>query len=93
MVLLDKLKLKDVLGFSNFIRLKATNFEDMLLRVGEHISKEETKFRETIPPFLRLTFTLSFLAIGLSVRYYVSSPVALQILYIQVTFRATCLPS
>ena len=62
--LLDILKLQNSLGFRNFTRCTATDFEEMFLIFGEQISKEGSNFRETISPSLRLAVTLRFLACG-----------------------------
>ena len=62
--LLDKLKLNDATGFTNFTRLTPTDFEELLLMVGGQIMKQDTKFRETIPASVRLAVTLRFLASG-----------------------------
>ena len=62
--LLEKLRLEDGMGFRNFTRLTATDFEELLLMVGEKISKKDTNFRQTIPASLRLAVTLRFLASG-----------------------------
>uniref|UniRef100_A0A1B6E0B3 Uncharacterized protein n=1 Tax=Clastoptera arizonana TaxID=38151 RepID=A0A1B6E0B3_9HEMI len=54
--------MEDAMGFWNFTRLTPTDFEELLLMVGGKISKEDTKFRETITASLRLAVTLRFLA-------------------------------
>lgn len=64
MNLLEKLRLEDAMGFRNFTRLTPTDFEELLLMVGERISKKDTRFRQTIPASLRLAVTLRFLASG-----------------------------
>ena len=60
--LLNKLRLNDATGFTNFTRLTPTDFEELLLMVGGHIMKQDTKLRETIPASVRLAVTLRFLA-------------------------------
>ena len=62
--LLNKLRMNDAMGFRNFTRLTPIDFEELLLMVGGQITKEDTKFRETIPASLRLAITLRFLASG-----------------------------
>ena len=62
--LLNKLRLNDATGFTNFTRLTPTDFEELLLMVGGHIMKQDTKLRETIPASVRLAVTLRFLASG-----------------------------
>ena len=67
MVLIDKLKLEDNLGFRNFTTRTTTDFEQLLLIAEDQISlKEDTKFGETIPPSLQLAVTLRFLTGGYS---------------------------
>ncbi|XP_063602199.1 uncharacterized protein LOC134778223 [Penaeus indicus] len=56
--------MNDAMGFRNFTRLTPIDFEELLLMVGGQITKEDTKFRETIPASLRLAITLRFLASG-----------------------------
>ena len=48
------------MGFRNFTRLTSTDFEDLLLMIGELIMKKDTKFREAITVSLRLAVTLCF---------------------------------
>ena len=62
--LLNKLRMEDAICFRNFTRLTPIDFEELLLMVGGQITKEDTKFRETIPASLRLAITLRFLASG-----------------------------
>ena len=62
--LLNKLRMNDAMGFRNFTRLTPIDFEELLLMLGGQITKEDTKFRETIPASLRLAITLRFLASG-----------------------------
>ena len=65
MVLLDKLEREDDLGFRNFTRLRPADLEELLLMVGEQISKNDTKL---CSPRLVDERSLSF-------RTYVSGPV------------------
>lgn len=50
--------------FQNFCRMKSTDFEWLLNEIGPKIAKEDTKFREAIPPTERLMLTLRYLATG-----------------------------
>ncbi|XP_052873273.1 uncharacterized protein LOC128278585 [Anopheles cruzii] len=62
--LIDQLYLNDGIGFGNFIRMTATDFEVLLGMVGAKIAAKETPFRQTIPPNMRLIVVLHFLATG-----------------------------
>jgi hypothetical protein len=46
----------------------STDFEYLLQKIGPSISKENTNWRECIPPKIRLAVTLRFLATGDSYR-------------------------
>ena len=46
--LLDKLRLNDATGFTNFTRLTPTDFEELFLMVEDEIMKQDAKFRQTI---------------------------------------------
>ena len=62
--LLEKLKLEDGMGFSNFTRMTPSDFEELLQMFGGKISKCDTRFRETIPASIRLAVSIRFLASG-----------------------------
>ena len=59
-----ELKEQDEVAFRNFTRLLSWLFEELEMRVGPHIKKQETFWRETLPPGLRLAITLRYLASG-----------------------------
>lgn len=50
--------------FENFCRMSSTDFEYLLGKISEVISKQDTQFREAISPKARLAITLRFLATG-----------------------------
>lgn len=50
--------------FDNFCHMSSSDFESLLQRVSPLISKNDTQFREAIPPKVRLAITLRFLASG-----------------------------
>jgi hypothetical protein len=62
--LLDTLKLEDGSGLRNFLRMTPTDFECLLKMIGGKISKENTRFRQSISPSIRLAATLRFLVSG-----------------------------
>ncbi|CAH2006369.1 unnamed protein product [Acanthoscelides obtectus] len=63
-ILMD-LKSQEISGqYKNFTRMTPTDFENLLQRIGPHISKQETYFRTPISAQDRLAVTLRFLATG-----------------------------
>ncbi|XP_031359284.1 protein ALP1-like [Photinus pyralis] len=50
--------------FTNFSRMTATDFEELLQLIGPKIVKKDTYYREAIPAKERLSVTLRFLATG-----------------------------
>lgn len=50
--------------FKNFTRMSQEDFKFLLNKIGEKISKKDTKFRKAIPIEERLATTLRFLATG-----------------------------
>lgn len=58
------LEYRNDVGFTNFFRMKRSDFELLLKLVQPKISKTNTKFREAIPASERLAVTLRFLATG-----------------------------
>ncbi|CAH1963644.1 unnamed protein product [Acanthoscelides obtectus] len=62
-ILMD-LKSQEISGqYKNFTRMTRTDFENLLQRIGPHISKQDTYFRTPISA-QRLAVTLRFLATG-----------------------------
>lgn len=50
--------------FENFCRMKSTDFEVLLQKIGPQISKQDTMFRKAVPATERLMVTLRYLATG-----------------------------
>lgn len=50
--------------FENFCRMSASDFEDLLTRIGPLITREETNMRQSIPIQERLAVALRFYATG-----------------------------
>ncbi|XP_053615430.1 uncharacterized protein LOC128679719 [Plodia interpunctella] len=61
--LLSSLRMRDG-SFENFTRMSRTDFEILLNMVGPAIVKQDTKFRKSIDPHIRLAVTLRYLATG-----------------------------
>ena len=61
---LDILRLEDGMGFRNFVRMPPVDFEELLHMVGARISKQNSTFRESVSPSVRLAATLRYLASG-----------------------------
>ncbi|GBN84799.1 hypothetical protein AVEN_212126-1 [Araneus ventricosus] len=59
------LKSQEISGqYKNFTRMSPSDFENLLQKVGPHISKQETHLRTPISAQDRLAVTLRFLATG-----------------------------
>lgn len=62
--LLQELQVEDASSFKNFIRMEPNMFKELLDRVGPHIEKQDTFWRKSLSPGLRLAITLRYLATG-----------------------------
>ena len=62
--LLRELNIEDSSGFRNFFRMTKSDFEILIQKIGPRIPRKDTKFREVIPPSIRLDLMLTYLAIG-----------------------------
>jgi hypothetical protein len=62
--LLSELKEEDKSSFLNFLRVTPGIFENLVLLITPHIERQNTTFRKSIPPAVRLAITLRFLATG-----------------------------
>lgn len=51
-------------SFFNFTRMTRTDFEQLLQMVGSSIARNDTKFRDSVRPEIRLAITLRYLATG-----------------------------
>jgi hypothetical protein len=61
---MEELRLEDVSGFINFMRVEPQMFQELLARVGERITKKDTSFHKALEPGLKLAVTLRHLATG-----------------------------
>jgi len=62
--LMRELSVEDPSQFSNFLRTKLSDFEDLANKIAPLVSKQDTKFRKAINVRERLAVTLRFLASG-----------------------------
>jgi putative component of toxin-antitoxin plasmid stabilization module len=56
--LLRELHIEDGSGYRNFVRITKSDMEILLQKTGPRIQGKDTKFREAIPPSIRLAVTL-----------------------------------
>lgn len=59
-----ELRREDHRAFNNFMRMPAEMFDEILERVGPKIAKQQTYWRDPIPPGMKLAITLRHLASG-----------------------------
>jgi hypothetical protein len=59
-----ELHVDDSSGSRNFVRMMESDFEILLLKIGPRSQRKDTKFREAIPPSIRLAVALRYLASG-----------------------------
>jgi hypothetical protein len=62
--LLSELREEDKGSFLNFLRVTPELFDEMVRKVAPYIQKEDTVFRKSISPGMRLAITLRYLATG-----------------------------
>ena len=62
--LMAELRMEDVLSFFNFLRMQPEMFDELLNRVGPRIQKNDTLWRKSVEPGLKLAITLRHLAAG-----------------------------
>ena len=62
--LMRELEMEDVPAFRNFLRMDPAMFQELLLRVGPRIEKQDTFYRSSLEPGLKLAITLRHLATG-----------------------------
>ena len=62
--LLQKMKLDDVEGYQNYLRMSEENFLELVALVRPDIEKQNTWMREAIPTEVKLAATIRFLATG-----------------------------
>ena len=63
--LVNELKLEDSQQFINFVRMSASQVEQIINLIGDKISKKDTRMRCAIPVKDRVIVTLRFLASGM----------------------------
>lgn len=51
-------------SFKNFLRMLSSDFEYLILMLGDKIAKQDTNYRKSIPVKEKLAVTLRFLATG-----------------------------
>jgi hypothetical protein len=56
---------QDPKSLHQFLRMSGDTFDDLLHIVGPYLEKQNTNFKEAIPPEERLAVTLRFLAQGI----------------------------
>ena len=62
--LMGELEREDVLGFRNSIRIEPARFYELLQRIGDRITKQNTFYRKPLEPGLKLAITLRYYATG-----------------------------
>ena len=61
---MQELQLEDEGSFYNYLRMEPAMFDELLQRVGPRIAKQNTNWRASLEPGLKLAVTLRFLATG-----------------------------
>ena len=62
--LMKELHAEDVPAFTNFMRMEPQAFHELLTRIAPRITKQDTNYRKSLEPGLKLAITLRFLATG-----------------------------
>jgi len=62
--LMEELRLEDVRAFKNFVRVEPEMFEEIVQRVSHRIWKQDTAYRKSLQPGLKVAITLRYLASG-----------------------------
>jgi len=68
--LLEELQSEDRQSYKNFLRVSPAMFREILEKVGPKIQKEDTFWRKSLPPGLKLALTLRYLATGNSYKSF-----------------------
>lgn len=63
-ILMQQLRENDAPAFRNFTRMDPELFDEIVTRVSPHISKQDTNYRKSISPGLKVAVTLRHLATG-----------------------------
>ena len=58
--LMGELEREDVVGFRNLIRMEPHRFYELLQRIGDRITKQNTWYRKSLEPGLKLAITLRY---------------------------------
>jgi len=62
--LMEELRVEDVRSFRNFLRMDPAMFQELLQRLIPRITKQDTWYRKSLEPGLKLAITLRYLASG-----------------------------
>ncbi|XP_014664080.1 PREDICTED: uncharacterized protein LOC106806600 [Priapulus caudatus] len=57
-----ELRMEDQASFFNFLRMLLEMFDELLVRIGPRIQKQDTRYREALEPELKLAVTIRYLA-------------------------------
>ncbi len=62
--LMEELRVEDLRSFKNFLRMDPEMFQEVLLRLENRITKQDTFYRKALEPGMKLAITLRYLASG-----------------------------
>ncbi len=62
--LMEELQVEDVRSFKNFLRMDPAMFQELVDRLIPRLTKEDTSYRKSLTPGLKLSITLRYLASG-----------------------------
>ena len=62
--LMEELRLEDVKAFKNFLRVEPELYEELVERVSHRIWKQDTAYRQSLRPGLKIAITMRYLASG-----------------------------
>ena len=74
--LMEELRLEDVKAFKNFLRVEPELYEELVERVSHRIWKQDTAYRQSLRPGLKVAITMRYIASGDS--YSCRSPAVLR---------------
>lgn len=64
--LMQEIRAMDTYSYTNFVRMDASTFEELLSMIAPRIEYQDTVMRQAVLPAERLAVTLRFLATGMS---------------------------